>query len=139
MTDVLDPATRSLVMSRVRSKDTKPEIQVRRALHAAGYRFRLHRRDLPGKPDIVLPRYRTAVFINGCFWHGHDCRKFKWPQTNAEFWRAKITRNMERDREAHARLVSQGWQVHIIWTCSIKQGLEELHHLLGDRGTPPTT
>jgi DNA mismatch endonuclease (patch repair protein) len=120
-------------MSRVRSKNTKPEVSVRRALHAAGYRFRLHRKDLPGKPDIVLPKYRIAVFVNGYFWHGHGCKRSKLPATNTEFWRGKVARNTTRDQEAQRQLAEIGWHVHIIWTCSTKHGLEQLMQLLQGR------
>ena len=126
MADIVDRETRSRMMSGIRGKDTKPEILVRKALHAAGYRFRLHRKDLPGKPDIVLPRYRTVVFVHGCFWHGHKCKHFKWPKTREDFWREKIMRNMERDREAVAALEKLGWTVKVVWEC-------EVHQLVPDR------
>ncbi|MEQ8773113.1 MAG: very short patch repair endonuclease, partial [Erythrobacter sp.] len=113
-------------MSRVRSRDTKPEIIVRSALHRQGYRFRLHVAKLPGKPDIVLPRYRTAVFVNGCFWHGHDCRRGKLPSTNAAFWIKKIERNRERDCINIRKLEREAWRVHIIWECDMEPGLERL-------------
>ena len=93
--DKVSPGTRSWTMSRVRSKHTSPEITTRKTLHAAGYRFRLHRSDLPGKPDIVLPRYRVVVMVHGCLWHGHGCKRFRWPVANADYWRAKIGRNVE--------------------------------------------
>jgi len=87
---------------------------VRKMLHSMGYRFRLHRKDLPGKPDVVLPKYRAAIFVNGCFWHGHDCHMFKWPKTREDFWRDKITGNVERDRRKVEELRNQGWRVAII-------------------------
>ena len=121
-------------MSRVRNKNTGPELAVRRALHAAGFRFRLHRRDLPGRPDIVLPRYRTAVFVHGCFWHGHACRRGALPQDNAEFWSEKIDRNRARDATAVEALVLAGWSVETIWQCQLKQGLEPLLERLKQRG-----
>ena len=124
MADIVDRETRSRMMSGIRGKDTKPEILVRKALHAAGYRFRLHRNDLPGKPDIVLPRYRTVIFVHGCFWHGHMCKHFKWPKTREDFWRAKITRNVERDREAIAALEKLGWTVKVVWECEVKPNFD---------------
>ena len=117
MSDVYDASTRSRVMAAVRSKDTVPEVAVRRALHAAGYRFRLHRKDLPGNPDVVLPRHRMAVFVHGCFWHGHGCRRGKRPASNTDYWDAKRDRNAARDELAQQRLRTLGWRVAIIWTC----------------------
>lgn len=113
-------------MGRVRSKNTAPELAVRKALHAAGFRFRLHRRDLAGRPDIVLPRFRLAIFVHGCFWHGHDCRRGRLPEDNAEFWAKKIDRNKARDAAAHATLSQAGWIVETIWQCELKNGLEPL-------------
>lgn len=118
--DVVDAATRSRMMSGIRSKDTKPELVVRRGLHALGFRYRLHDRRLPGKPDIVLPRWRAAIQINGCFWHGHDCALFRWPGTRQEFWRSKIGRNVERDFEVEVALDRAGWRVLTIWECALK-------------------
>lgn len=120
--DVFTPAKRSEIMSRVRSKNTKPELFVRSLLHAMGYRFRLHRKDLPGSPDVVLPRYRTAVFVHGCFWHQHPgCRKATIPKNNSEFWEAKLKRNHERDLEAQCRLEELGWNVLVLWECEVKK------------------
>ena len=113
-------------MSRVRTRDTKPEVLVRSALHRAGFRFRLHRRDLPGKPDIVLPRFRTVVFVNGCFWHGHHCSKGKRPRTNTEFWNRKIDANVERDAMVKRELERLGWNVVTIWECSVDEAVESL-------------
>lgn len=118
--DVVDAATRSRMMAGIRGKDTKPEMVVRRGLHRLGFRFRLHDPALPGKPDIVLPRWRAAVQIHGCFWHGHDCSLFRWPGTRQEFWRTKIGRNVERDREVEAALDQAGWRVLTIWECALK-------------------
>ncbi|MEO5686203.1 MAG: very short patch repair endonuclease [Burkholderiaceae bacterium] len=116
MTDVVSPATRSRMMSAIRGANTRPEINVRKALHKAGYRFRLHRRDLPGTPDIVLPKYRTCIFVHGCFWHRHaGCRLTTTPATRQEFWQAKFAGNKARDRDAQRRLVDQGWRVIVVW------------------------
>ena len=120
MTDVVDSATRSRMMSGIRGKNTRPEIAVRKALHRAGLRFRLHRKDLPGKPDIVLPRYRAVIFVHGCFWHGHDCHLVKMPQTRPEFWRKKIKDNIRRDLRNSQLLVGSGWRVLRIWECALK-------------------
>lgn len=122
MADVVDWQTRSRMMSGIRGKNTKPEIFIRKALHAGGYRFRLHRKDLPGSPDIVLPKYRAVILINGCFWHGHDCRLFKWPKTRPDFWREKIERNIRRDQRNQANLKQLGWRLCILWECQIKGG-----------------
>ncbi|SNB59307.1 T/G mismatch-specific endonuclease [Marinobacter sp. es.042] len=120
MTDIVDSATRSRMMSKIKGKNTKPEIMVRSALHQEGYRFRLHRKNLPGKPDIVLPKYRAAIFVNGCFWHGHGCSLFKWPKTREEFWKEKINANINRDQRNQAQLADLGWRVCIVWECSIR-------------------
>nr|WP_264753988.1 very short patch repair endonuclease [Marinobacter sp. ANT_B65] len=112
-------------MSGIRGKNTKPELMIRRGLHACGIRFRLHRKDLPGSPDIVLPRYRAVVLINGCFWHGHDCRLFKWPKTRPEFWQNKIIGNIRRDERKLTALKKLGWRVCILWECEVKTAGEE--------------
>ena len=122
MADVFDRETRSRVMARVRGENTKPELRVRKWLHAKGYRYRIHRRDLPGKPDIVLSRLRTVVFVNGCFWHGHTgCSHSALPATNKRYWRQKIERNVRRDRRNARRLRRLGWHVMTIWECRIKE------------------
>ena len=114
-----DPA-RSAVMRAVRSKNTKPEMILRRLLHARGYRYRLHRKDLPGSPDLAFPGRRKAIFVHGCFWHGHDCRRgARQPKENAAYWRAKIDRNRARDRQAQEALRAQGWECLIVWECAI--------------------
>jgi DNA mismatch endonuclease (patch repair protein) len=120
LADVVDPATRSRMMSGIRGKDTQPEMLIRRALHARGFRYRLHCKDLPGKPDLCLPKYRAVIFVHGCFWHGHDCHLFKWPKTRPEFWREKIGRNREVDALAEAALGQQGWRQADIWECALK-------------------
>lgn len=120
MPDVLTSEQRRLNMSRIRGRDTKSEMAIRRGLHARGLRFRLHRKDLPGRPDLVFPRHRAIVFVHGCFWHGHDCPMFRWPQTRKEFWRRKISQNLERDSIALSRLRDQGWRVLTVWECALK-------------------
>jgi DNA mismatch endonuclease (patch repair protein) len=120
MSDVFTPEQRSAVMARVRAKDTAPECALRRALHAKGLRYRLHAQALPGKPDIVFPGARVAVFVHGCFWHGHDCaRGSRRPKTNAAYWAAKIARNRSRDAANSEALRDAGWRVEIVWTCEI--------------------
>lgn len=120
MADVVDPTTRSRMMSGIRGKNTRPEMLVRRHLHARGFRYRLHVTTLPGKPDIVLPRYRAVILIHGCFWHGHDCHLFKWPSSNESFWRDKIKRNIVVDERTNRSLHEAGWRVLTIWECSLK-------------------
>ncbi len=121
MSDVHSRETRSYNMSRIRGKDTKPEELVRKYLFAQGFRYRKNDPRLPGKPDIVLPKYRTVVLVNGCFWHHHDCRYFVWPKNNAEFWKKKIDRNVERDQENVKQLEKAGWRVIVIWECELKK------------------
>jgi len=120
MADITDQVTRSRMMAGIRNRDTRPEMLVRRGLHQRGLRFRLHDRDLPGRPDLVLPRWRAVVFVHGCFWHGHDCPYFRWPRTRQEFWREKITGNRARDQLAVARLLDAGWRVLTIWECAFR-------------------
>lgn len=127
MSDVLTAEQRHRCMSRVRSKNTKPEITVRQFLFSHGFRFRINRKDLPGKPDIVLPKYKTVVFINGCFWHGHDnCKYATIPETNRDFWQTKISRNIERDKQTREKLVADGWNVIDIWQCQLKSKDKEI-------------
>lgn len=120
MADVVDTATRSRMMAGIRGRDTKPEILVRSLLHRQGFRYRLHVRNLPGKPDIVLSRFRAVIFVHGCFWHGHDCPLFKWPGTRPDFWREKIERNRANDLKSRRGLQDAGWRVGIVWECAIK-------------------
>jgi DNA mismatch endonuclease (patch repair protein) len=118
--DVHTPERRSHNMSRIRSRDTKPEMTLRRALHARGFRYRLHAKNLPGTPDIVLPGRRAVIQVQGCFWHGHDCPMFKLPSTRQEFWREKIGRNLARDRETAEKLAKLGWRQLTVWECSLR-------------------
>ena len=120
MVDVVDQKTRSRMMSGIRSKNTKPELLIRKGLHARGFRFRLHDKHLPGKPDLVLPKYSAVIFVHGCFWHRHDCHLFKWPKTRREFWHKKLLRNQEKDVESYTRLKKDGWYILTIWECALK-------------------
>ncbi|MDR7133269.1 DNA mismatch endonuclease (patch repair protein) [Lysobacter niastensis] len=120
MADILTPEQRSAQMSRIRGADTKIELLVRKALHARGFRYRLGGAGLPGRPDLVLPRYRTAIFVHGCFWHGHDCPLYRLPKTRSEFWRAKIESNQSRDERALGQLAALGWRTRIVWECSLR-------------------
>ncbi|MCC4601214.1 very short patch repair endonuclease [Xanthomonas melonis] len=120
MVDVLTPAQRRLNMSRIRGRDTRPEMIIRRGLHALGFRYRLQDRTLPGRPDLVFPRYRAVIFVNGCFWHGHDCPLFRLPATRQNFWETKISANRMRDERATKNLSEQGWRVATVWECSLK-------------------
>jgi len=120
LADVHDSATRSRNMAAIRGRDTKPELVMRRGLHALGFRFRLHRRNLPGRPDLVLAKYRAVIFVNGCFWHGHDCDLFRWPKTREEFWRRKIGDTVARDEASRAALDKAGWRTGVVWECALK-------------------
>jgi len=116
--DIVTPEQRSHMMSGIRSKDTKPELIVRSVLHSLGYRFRLHRRDLPGSPDIVMPRHETVIFVHGCFWHRHTGCKFAYsPKSRMEFWEKKFEKNIERDRRVQRQLRQLGWRVIVVWEC----------------------
>lgn len=121
MVDRLTTAQRSRLMSRIRSKDTKPEVAVRSMIHRLGFRFRLYRRDLPGTPDIVLPAHKAVVFVNGCFWHGHYCKRGKMPKSRVAYWRVKIAANRKRDERARRRLRRLGWKVVVVWECALRQ------------------
>lgn len=120
MPDVVDPLTRSRMMSGIRAVNTQPELAIRRGLHAKGFRFRLHADNAAGTPDLVLPRWRAAIFVHGCFWHGHDCHLFKMPSTRPEFWSAKIERNRKRDEIVQRQLEDSGWRFLVIWECALK-------------------
>lgn len=121
MVDFVTPNKRSKIMRGVKQKDTRPEIAVRKALHAAGFRFRLHARNLPGKPDIVLPKYKTVIFVHGCFWHQHSgCKDGRIPASRIEYWKPKLRRNRERDKEKTLELEAAGWKVATVWECEVK-------------------
>jgi len=142
MTDVHDKATRSFNMSRIRSKDTKPEMIVRRFLFRKGYRFRLHDKKLPGTPDLVLRKYKTVIFINGCFWHGHEaCKYYVVPKTRTEWWLKKINRNKQLDSENIKKLTASGWKVITIFECELKDGKTEktLNHIIRQLETNENT
>lgn len=121
MADIVDRKTRSRMMSGISGKNTKPELLVRKALFAKGYRYRLHDKKLPGKPDIVLPKYKTVVFVHGCFWHGHEnCYLFRLPKSRTDFWKSKIESNIDRDRTNENSLLFAGWRIVNIWECALK-------------------
>jgi DNA mismatch endonuclease (patch repair protein) len=120
MADSMTAAERSAMMGRIKGKDTRPELTVRRILHAAGFRYRLHAKDLPGRPDIVLSSRRTLVFVNGCFWHGHDCHGTRLPKSNRRFWNAKIKANMACDARNLAECRRLGWRVLVVWECALR-------------------
>lgn len=120
MADIVDRITRSRMMARVKSKNTKPEILIRKRLHARGFRYRLHQASLPGKPDLVFPKYGAVILVNGCFWHGHDCHLFKIPSTRTDFWKNKITSTRRNDRKVLERLSSEGWRICIVWECALR-------------------
>ena len=120
MVDVVSKKTRSRMMSGIRAKNTKPELLIRSGLHRRGFRYKLHYGDLPGKPDMVFPKYHAIILVNGCFWHGHDCNLFKWPSTRPEFWREKIRSNQVRDDRNLTAYVAQQWRTLVIWECALK-------------------
>lgn len=126
MADVHSPEKRSYNMSRIHAKGTKPEETVRKYLFSKGFRYRKNDPRLPGKPDIVLPKYKTVIFVNGCFWHRHEgCKYFVWPKNNAEFWRKKIMSNVERDNRNYSELKEKGWSIVVIWECELKDRRSE--------------
>ncbi len=121
MADVHEPETRSYNMSQISGKDTKPEMMVRKFLHANGFRYRLHVKDLPGKPDLVLPKHKTVIFVHGCFWHAHEgCKYFKIPKTRTDWWKEKLMGNRERDKKHIRQLEDSGWNIIVIWECELK-------------------
>lgn len=120
MADIVAPGVRSRMMGNIRGKDTRPELMIRKALHRRGFRYRIHDRRLPGKPDIYLPRWSAVVLVNGCFWHGHDCPLFRWPGTRREFWREKLGCNQANDRRNAALLLSDGLRLATVWECALR-------------------
>jgi DNA mismatch endonuclease, patch repair protein len=135
MADSVDSATRSRMMRGIRSKDTRPEIAIRHGLHGLGFRYRLHSGNVPGKPDMTFTRYRATVFVNGCFWHGHDCKFYRLPGTRPEFWQSKIDRNRERDELVRQKLIQSGWRQLVIWECAVRgQGRGALPSILAQAG-----
>lgn len=125
MADVVDKATRSRMMSGIRAKNTAPELYVRQRLHAKGFRFRLHAKDIPGKPDIVLPKHNALIQVHGCFWHGHGCKQCKTPATNTEFWQEKISSNQQRDNQNLCKQKENGWRTLVIWECAIRLSIQQ--------------
>jgi DNA mismatch endonuclease (patch repair protein) len=121
MTDMFTPERRSAIMANIHSADTTPELMLRQMLHAMGCRFRLHRDDLPGKPDIVLSKYRLAILMHGCFWHGHTCKDGRRPASNTEYWNRKLDRNISRDRRNRRALRRLGWRCVVVWECELKE------------------
>ena len=121
MTDKINPEIRSWNMSRIKGRNTAPELAVRKILHAAGFRYRLHRKDLPGRPDIVLPKYMIVIFVHGCFWHCHGCKDSGTPKTNTGFWATKLADNARRDTKNQTFLTEQGWNVQVIWECELRK------------------
>ena len=124
MADRVSKQTRSFIMSRIRSKNTVPELAVRKHLFSMGFRFRLHSKNLPGSPDIVLPKYRTAVQVRGCFWHSHNCMNGKIPKSNKRYWLKKLAKNKERDKYNDSQLKKMGWDVVILWECTVMNGVK---------------
>ena len=123
MTDSVSPERRSEIMASIKAKGTRPEWAVRRLVHGMGYRYRLHRRDLPGSPDLVFPSRKKVIFVHGCFWHRHDdekCKKFRYPSSNKDYWIPKLDRNAERDKENQIRLSELGWRFLVVWECEIE-------------------
>lgn len=134
MSDNHTKEIRSYNMSRIRSTNSKPEETVRKYLFSHGFRYRKNLASLPGKPDIVLPKYKTVIFVNGCFWHMHDCNRFVWPSSNQEYWRSKILKNVERDALNHLLLENMGWKVIVVWECELKKNvaLDRLNSLIDE-------
>ena len=130
MADNHSKEVRSMNMSHIRSKDTKPEIAVRSFLHSKGFRFRKNDKRYPGKPDIIMPKYKTAVYINGCFWHMHDCKNFVWPKSNTDYWTNKLMNNKSRDLKYYNEMKAKGWKVIVVWECEINE--DRLNQLINE-------
>ena len=120
MADVFNKEKRSQIMAAITSKNTQPELKIRKALHHKGFRYRLHDKKLPGSPDLVFRRYQAVIFIHGCFWHGHDCPVFRLPSTNREYWKSKINRNQIRDAKVRQLIMNKGWRIMTVWECSLR-------------------
>lgn len=120
MTDVVSAVKRAEMMAGIKGSNTRAELMIRKGLHRLGFRYQLHRKDLPGKPDMVFPKHHAVIFVNGCFWHAHDCHLFKWPSTRKDFWREKIEANKVRDQKNFVKCVEKGWKVLVIWECALK-------------------
>ena len=133
MADIVSPEVRSRMMAGIRGKNTKIEVLVRKALFAKGFRYRLHQKHLPGRPDLVMPGRKIAVFVHGCYWHGHDCGLFRLPKSNSEFWKEKINANSARDFRNVSALVSAGWRVAIVWECALRGKGDAAHSDVADR------
>ena len=133
MADIVDQQTRRRLMSGIKGKNTKPELQIRRLLFTRGFRYRLNVKTLPGKPDLVLAKHRAVVFVHGCFWHRHHCHLFKWPSTRREFWREKINGNVERNQLQIRLLREQGWRIAVVWECALKGRSRLSDSEVGDR------
>lgn len=133
MVDVICPAVRSALMSRIRAKNTKPEVMVRKQLWARGFRFRLHAKELTGKPDLVLPKWKALVFVHGCFWHRHEgCPFFRLPKTRTDFWDGKLSANRQRDLVAIDELLGAGWRVAVVWECAVRLDSNEMSNRLAE-------
>lgn len=130
MTDVVDKATRSRMMSGIKGKNTKPEILIRKHLYKKNFRYRLHSQEIPGKPDIVFNKYKAVIFIHGCFWHGHNCHLFKWPKTRPEFWKQKIEYNQLNDQKVLHELEKKNFRICIVWECSLKGANKDIPGIL---------
>jgi DNA mismatch endonuclease (patch repair protein) len=134
MADIVSASKRSKMMAGIKGKNTKPELIIRSLLHREGFRYRLHAKNLPGKPDLVFPKYRAVIFVHGCFWHGHNCHLFKWPKSRPEFWREKIEGNQKRDSASFTQLMENGWRICTIWECALKgshrKSLEDVRDLI---------
>ncbi|MDV7491101.1 DNA mismatch endonuclease Vsr [Acinetobacter baumannii] len=131
MIDIVDTSTRSRIMASIKGRDTKPEILIRKLLHKRGFRFRLHVKELPGKPDVVLKKYKAVIFINGCFWHGHkNCHLFKLPATRTDFWEEKINKNQLNDTKTIKLLLDNDWRVCVVWECSVRGAKKDLNMVI---------